>query len=91
MTLPVPVVHNATEVETGCAKLSLTGPSVTDDGLTQCNAAVPVGEGVTVGLSGGDGVTVGVPVLVGEGVGVAPPETTVKVNCAPRCVMASLA
>ena len=75
---------------------------MTDDGLTQFNApvaTVPVGEGVTVGLRVGDGVRVGVgvlvlvlvPVPVGEGVGVALLETTVKGNCAPRCVMASLA
>ncbi len=56
--------------------------------MTQFKAgvvAVTVGEGETVG----DGVTVGVP--VGEGVGVALLETMVKVNCAPRCVIDSLA
>lgn len=64
---------------------------MTDDGLTQFNApvaAVPEGEGETVGLRVGVGVGVSVPVV---GVGVAPPETIVKGNCALRCVMASLA
>ena len=95
MRLPEPLVHSVTAVETACEYFSLTGPSVTDDGLTQLSADVD--EVVTVGETVGDGETegltvpAGVTVPVGEGVEVVLFGTMVKTNSALRCVTASTA
>lgn len=104
--VPLPLAQRATCDVTAWAKFSVTGPSVTDEGLTQLNVdcdddAVVVGDSVGITVGDAPGMEVGVVVGVLPGVGVvvfvvvgdgdANGERMVNDRLALRCVNVSVA